>query len=158
MMKAFVVLCMLLLFGWVALFAGPASAGQNGGVFAGETIELRPLTRSGLAAKAYGDKTLFCGKYFAIPTGVVFPDDGKVAAVYFESGNDPSSPDYIFGVMGRDKFITLLDDSKQVPSMTLKGPISHNDPIPFYWELRISADDLKKARPCVPEVKVRIRV
>ncbi len=139
---------------WYALaivFAEPVSARQGvPGLTVGTNIFLQPLWKSGQEAqeaKKGGFKPLWCGAYFVIPEGVLFPGKGKAAEVHFESGDDPAWPDS--WVMERNMFLVHIEE-RNSPMMKYIGPLG-NDPIPYHWVLHISEKDFGEARPCVPD-------
>lgn len=111
---------------------------------------LRSLVESGVAEKTWGTRSLICGDYFAAPRGEVSPDLPGTS-IYFESGTNPKKPGYIFGFWGRDRFITLIDETKKVPTATFTIPSDPNTPVEFYWIIRISQIEFEKSRPCMPD-------
>lgn len=96
---------------------------------------------------------LACGPYFILVGGEVKTMNGKSPVVFFQytDGND-----HAVMLMGRDKFITLVDDSKPQPTAALSMS-NREDSVPFHWTIRLSERDFNAARPCLPEPKTEPR-
>ncbi len=93
---------------------------------------------------------LLCGPYFYMASKTKKPDDmGRYTLTLFAFMRDGNLELPFVGV---DKFVTLVDSSKTIPTATFsKRKSGSASNVAFHWTFRISPADLKAAQACIAD-------
>lgn len=128
----------------IALLGLVAVAQQNNNVVPGKEYQVTDLSKNLPMPLANNEQ--MCGKFFRL-TGQPVATYGKAGSVTFTFTDEKDVKGMM--LMGWDKFITVIDQTKKAPTATYSVSKS-GDPIPFHWTIRISSDDFRTASPCIP--------
>ena len=137
------------------------SLGQAQEAVQDQEYNLQPIRfdREGEVTPARKDG-ITCGKYFYLNSKD--PDktlQGTSPFIYLEYNtfgqlNVTEIPVTISGsFISKDKFITIVDFKKIVPTVSWISNQGGDDTMPFHVVIRISREDLREARPCIPDPK-----
>lgn len=144
-----------------AVFICEALVVARSPIIPGREYPLRRLVETKVAEKALGKDMIYCGDFVAVPGGLAEIHAGN-PRIYFESGEDPHSPNYYYGYMYRDKIETVIDPDRKIP-VAVHIPKDFVDSRTL-WIIRLSGEDFEKANKngqCLPEPRAkefRIRI
>ncbi len=136
-------IAVLSLLGWLVCLA-PAQQDP----VEGKEYQMLPMEREMKWSFSQMKDGVLCAPYFFMENKKPQPEPGKYTAVYFEAQGTQSR---IFELMGWDKLVVLVDDTKQIPTVAYSKKWGFSDTVPFHWVFRISKKDLKEAQACLPK-------
>ena len=122
--------------------AGAVSAQNIPPAALGAELTLQPLD------KTHFQNWKLCGKYFAESAQ---DPNTKNSTVVFSSIR-PESRVTVLAVIGRDKFIVVIDKAITSPTVIFKAPLGATDNALFHVVVRMSEKDANVAMPCLSPV------